>query len=42
MKFMLRMTTEGQNNLMLADVNGDGKIGLPEMIYILQKVAVVR
>jgi len=25
-----------------ADVNGDGKIGLPEVIYILQKVAGLR
>ena len=39
---MSRMSTAGQTVAFEADVNSDGKIGLAEVIYTLQKVAGMR
>ena len=41
-KVISGMTHAGQNILISADVNSNGKIGLEEVIYILQNVAGVR
>jgi hypothetical protein len=41
MRFLAKLkmtTTVGKE----ADVNGDGVIGLPDMIYVLQKIAGIR
>jgi hypothetical protein len=34
--------TPTQKNYQVGDVNGDGKIGLPEAIHIMQKAAGAR
>ena len=42
LKILSGINTAGQTLINNADVNGDGKIGMEEVIYILQKVAGIR
>lgn len=42
LKIVCCVDVTGYNITIGADVNGDGKIGIEEVIYILQKVAGLR